>query len=171
MKNKMFTRMLSALSLIAMLLAACAPAQTPPPATLAPTSTPLPTRQPTSTPLPTATLTPIPSVTPTQTQTPLPTPPDDAAKAHLFAQGERPGYEYFLTIEFPEAIQGSYYAQVDQNKPYQCSPISDQKNRLYCYGRIPGYDKYFTFTLYDQQTDLEVYSTRFFVPLTIAVEN
>jgi len=154
-------------ALVCLGLTGCVSAQPTVEATLPPTSTALPTRLPTNTPAPTATQTPIPTITPTQTLTPLPTPADNMSEASLFAQGKLGDYDYFLTLQFPEDIEGSYYAKVDTNKPYPCEPIADQKNRLFCNGRIPGYDDYFTLDLYDGQTDLKVFSTEFFVPLDI----
>jgi hypothetical protein len=167
MKMTVKAKCLFTIITISLLLAACAPAEPTAAPTLPPTSTALPTRQPTSTPLPTATQTPIPSKTPTQTITPLPTPRDQANEARLFAQGKMTRYDYFLTIQFPESIEGSYYAKVDKNKFYTCNPISDQKNRLLCLGQLPGVDKNFNFVLYDAETDLEVFSTQFFVPLDL----
>lgn len=126
---------------------------------------PKPTRTPTALPSPTATATHTPTITPTATLLP---PPDDFSKARLYSSGPRPGWDFSLTIQLPEAIKGEYIAQIgDPAKTFTCRPLTEYTHpeRLYCVGRQPGVDKNVIFTIVEKSTEQIVFKGFVYLPL------
>jgi hypothetical protein len=153
---------------VVILLTACSPA-TPAP-TLTPSFTPYVSRTPTfmTTFTETPTVTPLPSITPTITQTPTvtPIPGADFTGAKIVKQGFiRQGYNYFVTIQLNGPATHPVYGIVDLNKKYTCSQVPNKSNQLKCLGQLPGVDKYKTITIYDQETDTQLFEQEFYIPL------
>jgi hypothetical protein len=162
-------RIWTALALSILLLATACSSPTPTP-TLIPTFTPFLSKTPTLTPTftETPTLTPIPSMTPTITQTPTvtPIPGADFTGAKLVKQGFiRQGYNYFVTLQLNGPATHPVYGIVDLNKKYACSQVPNNSNQLKCIGQLPGVDKYFTITIFDQQTDTQLFEQQFYIPM------
>ena len=157
--------------LFALLIAGCvsnssAPTETPKP----PTRTPLPTftRAPSITPLPTQTSLPTPA--PTATSTPYPTSAVDFGKATFYTGGFLPGWRFFIAVQAEDEISGSYNAIIQDEKgksikQYTCAVIPNYPKRLYCSGDLPGMEKWFTYTIFDQDSGQPVYSGSIYIPL------
>lgn len=135
-----------------------------------PTRTPLPTftRAPTITPLPTQTSlsTPIPSAT----STPNPTPAVDFSKVTFYTGGFLPGWRFFIAVQAEDEVKGSYNAVIQDEKgksikQYTCTVIPKYPKRLYCSGDLPGMEKWFVYTIFDQDSGQPVYSGKIYIPL------
>lgn len=144
--------LLTALLLVA-LLVACAPETSTPISFIPLASSPVPCEE---------TCTPLPSRTPTITSTPTPMPSAtptpyeniDFSQVEIGFGGFLPGWRYFITFDFPQAVSGSYFAVVDRNKPYTCEVRSSAPNRLYCNGPLSAIYNWASVELYAlEETD------------------
>ncbi|MEJ5201753.1 MAG: hypothetical protein WHV66_05915 [Anaerolineales bacterium] len=142
------------------------PTSTPKPPTR--TSLPTFTRAPTITPLPTQTS--LPTLAPSATSTPYPTPAVDFSKATFYTGGFLPGWRFFIAVQAEEEVKGNYNAVLQDEKgksikQYTCTVIPKYPKRLYCSGDLPGMEKWFTYTIFDQTSGQPVYSGRIYIPL------
>lgn len=150
MKSFLQTRLVLALLLLAILLAACtglpdtqtAAVATLPPTRAAPGNTASPM-------VPTRAAQPSTTSTPLNTATPQPTPTllDDISQVSLVAHGVLPNWNYLFTFGFSDTVKGSYRLMVDQNKEYTCTTRSDQPLFLYCDGPMAAFDDYVDYEL------------------------
>jgi hypothetical protein len=144
-------------------LAGCSAAPTEPAPMATPlqvnTATPPATRTPTMT----ATTAPV----PTSTETLKPTPTSEMDTARLFATGFLPNWGFFFTIEAEEPIQMNYYGIVARDKRYNCEVISQNPNRIYCYGPLAAVDRWVDYGVYEEETDRLVHAGRFFIPIEL----
>jgi hypothetical protein len=123
------------------------------------------TRTPTITP----SSTPLPSFTPTVSSTPTLLPPlDDFSQAKLYSSGAKPGWEFSITLQMPEPVEGDYYALIGAPpKTFTCRPLTEyaQPDRLYCFGHIPAADKQVDFQIIEKGTGQHVFSGNVYVPI------
>lgn len=138
-------------------LCSCNPSS---PTTSSPTLSPIPTRIPRS-PTSTVTLTPIPTQTqtntPSQTNTPTPSPMMDFSKSRIINIGILSDWRCLVTFQFPEEVQGEYFAVIDKNKQYTCEILLIYPNRLYCTGPLAALDDDVDFQLFQQGLDYPVF--------------
>ena len=128
-----------------------------------PTRTPLPpTVVPaTSTPLPPPTATPLPPATATLTPAPL----MDFSGASVYSDGILPHFQALITIKLNADIVGSYYAIVQDDKPYTCTTYSPLPHLLYCIGPLAATDKFVHFALFQKGVTYAVFQADVYMPL------
>lgn len=153
----MMVAILSASGCTSMLTPATA-TPTPPP----PTDTPTPA--PTRTPIPTNTPTPTITPSPTITQTPTADVGTDFSKARVLRHGKVQYWNYFVTLELPEAPKGDFYAIANLNKNYTCTQSTKFPKQITCVGQMVAYDNYFDFDLYLKDYPTVLFKTRIYVP-------
>jgi hypothetical protein len=124
---------------------------------------PDPTQASTQTPAPTSTA----SVVPNPTATPLLQPTSEMNTARLLATGFLPRWEFFFTVETSQPVQMTYYAIVARDKRYECEIVTQNPNRLYCWGPLVGVDKWVEYGMYEVGTDKKVHGGRFFIPIEL----
>ena len=155
------------LLLLILLLSACQPAlETPQIEVIIPTDEPV-TRTPfhTPTPIPTRTFTPTFTATAANTPTATPYANLDYSQLEISFGGFLSHWRYFVVFQFPDAVEGNYYAIVDRNKDYKCEVLPDYPDRLYCIGPLVIVYNWAEIDLYAEGIQEPIYSGEFFVPL------
>jgi hypothetical protein len=109
-----------------------------------PTATPFssPTSRPVQTSLPDATALPAPAVSSTLDPGP------GFPQARVIRHGQTGHWNYFVTLQADSAINGDYYAMVDQNKEYTCHISSKMPRQMTCMGPMAAFEDYIDFWVY-----------------------
>jgi hypothetical protein len=125
-----------------------------------PTATPFssPTSRPVQTSLPDATALPAPAVSSTSDPGP------GFPQARVIRHGQTGNWNYFVTLQAESAINGDYYAVVDQNKNYTCHISSKMSQQMTCTGPMAAFEDYIDFWVYTKGKTEPVFKVHLYIP-------